>query len=125
MGRTIRLHGRGDGTIGVSIPYDQELICRIRTVTGREWLWEERVWTVQHVFGRAARRAEVRPGATVHSLRHSFATHLLEDGVDLRYIQELLGHASCRTTQIYTHVTRRDLVRIVSPLDRFEGGEDV
>ncbi len=78
--------------------------------------------TVQHVFERASRRAGVRPGATVHSLRHSFATHLLEDGVDLRYIQELLGHASCRTTQIYTHVTKRDLVRIVSPLDRFGDG---
>jgi len=77
--------------------------------------------TVQHVFERAARAAGIRRGASVHCLRHSFATHLLEDGVDLRYIQELLGHRSSRTTEVYTHVTRKDLSRIMSPLDRIAG----
>lgn len=77
--------------------------------------------SVQKVIAAAGRRAGVRRRVTPHTLRHSFATHLLEQGVDLRYIQELLGHASPATTQIYTHVTSRDLVRIRSPLDMLQG----
>jgi len=75
------------------------------------------VRSVQRVVKRAARRAGLRKEVTPHTLRHSFATHLLEGGTDLRYIQELLGHAAPRTTQIYTRVTDRDLKRIRSPLD--------
>ncbi len=52
----------------------------------------------------------------VHSLRHSFATHLLEQGVDLRYIQELLGHSSSKTIEIYTHVAAHKLIEIRSPI---------
>jgi len=78
--------------------------------------------TVQAIFEKARDKAGIKKDATVHSLRHSFATHLLESGVDLRYIQELLGHKSSKTTEIYTHVSTKNLSKIKSPLDLM-GGE--
>ena len=74
--------------------------------------------TVQKTVRAIARKAGIERKVTPHVLRHSFATHLLEAGTDLRYIQMLLGHASTRTTEIYTHVSQRDLGRIRSPLDQ-------
>ena len=73
--------------------------------------------SVQKVFERALHRSGVPKKASVHTLRHSFATHLLENGTSLRHVQTLLGHASARTTQIYTHVSQGDLGRILNPLD--------
>jgi site-specific recombinase XerD len=88
---------------------------------GRKGHLHER--SVQKVFSRAVRAAGITKDVSVHSLRHSFATHLLENGTDLRYIQELLGHKNSKTTEIYTHVSRRDLCRIRSPLDALGGGK--
>ncbi|MCJ7448054.1 MAG: site-specific integrase [Bacteroidales bacterium] len=73
--------------------------------------------SLDKVFKEAHRRAGLKREVTLHGLRHSYATHLLESGTDLRYIQELLGHKSSRTTEIYTHVTTKSIQKIRSPFD--------
>jgi len=74
--------------------------------------------SVQQVMRQAVARSGITKKASVHTLRHSFATHLLEAGTDLRFIQALLGHSSVKTTTIYTHLTRKGMDKIQSPLDR-------
>jgi len=76
--------------------------------------------SVQSVFKRSLKKAGIRKKATVHSLRHSFATHLLDDGTDIRYIQELLGHKRLETTRIYTHVSSYSINKIKSPADNLD-----
>jgi len=76
--------------------------------------------TVQVVLNRVLHQAGIKKPATVHTLRHSFATHLLEAGTDLYHIQHLLGHKSPKTTTIYLHLSRKDMVNVISPIDRWE-----
>jgi integrase/recombinase XerD len=73
--------------------------------------------SIEKVFRMAAEKAGIKKNITLHGLRHSYATHLLEAGTDLRYIQELLGHKSSRTTEIYTHVTEKSIQKIRTPFD--------
>ncbi|MXV39256.1 tyrosine-type recombinase/integrase [Flavobacteriaceae bacterium Ap0902] len=88
-----------------------------------EWLFEGQYGgqystrSVQAVFKNALKKAGVKKQIGIHGLRHSYATHLLESGADLRFIQELLGHHSIKTTQIYTHVSNQNIQQIQSPLD--------
>lgn len=76
--------------------------------------------SVELVLKKAAKKAGLKRDVNLHMLRHSYATHLLESGTSLRHIQELLGHKSSKTTQIYTHVSREELGKIQSPFDRLK-----
>lgn len=73
--------------------------------------------SLQKVLKQCAAKAGIKKPVTLHWLRHSYATHLLENGTDLRYIQEILGHSSSKTTEIYTHVSTKSIQKITSPFD--------
>jgi len=86
-------------------------------VVRRHHVYEQ---NLQRAIKRAASRADIAKHTTPHTLRHSFATHLLESGYDIRTVQELLGHSDVATTMIYTHVLNRGGRGVASPLDRLE-----
>jgi integrase/recombinase XerD len=72
---------------------------------------------LQQVLKQSLEKVKITKPVSLHWLRHSYATHLLENGTDLRYIQEILGHKSSKTTEIYTHVSTKNIQKIVSPFD--------
>jgi len=133
--RAVYDQDRADDAPGVALPYALE---RKYPNAGKEWAWfwvfpaqnvsidprsrvvrrhHQHPSALQKQFRAAVVRAGIVKPATVHTLRHSFATHLLEDGYDVRTVQELLGHTNVRTTMIYTHVAVKHKLGVRSPLD--------
>ncbi|WP_239023016.1 tyrosine-type recombinase/integrase [Pontibacter mangrovi] len=118
--------GKQDCTTLLSQKLLESLRAYYRQYRPKVWLFEGQaggqytVESIRSVFRSSKEKAGVKAPATPHTLRHSFATHLLEQGTDLRYIQVLLGHRSSKTTEIYTHITSHALDKIVSPLDNLE-----
>jgi site-specific recombinase XerD len=115
--------GRVDRIVPVSEKVWEKIDEYMPGYRPREYLFEGQTGgrysseSVYHVFKDALLKAGIKRDVGVHSLRHSYATHLHESGLDIRYIQELLGHKSTRTTEIYTHVSRRNLVAVRSPIE--------
>jgi site-specific recombinase XerD len=115
--------GRVDRVVPVSGKVWDKLDEYFSGYMPREYLFEGQTGgrysseSVYRVFKVALFKAGIKKEVGVHSLRHSYATHLHENGLDIRYIQELLGHKSTRTTEIYTHVSRRNLVAVRSPIE--------
>jgi len=116
--------GKKDRTVMLSVKLLELLREYFKEYKPRNWLFEGQfdeqysVRSVEQVFYKAKNEAKITKPCTLHSLRHSFATHLLESGTDLRIIQELLGHANIETTIRYTHVSVRDIKNIESPFDK-------
>jgi len=119
--------GRKDRLVTLSPVLLEELRAYVRWVQPSEWLFPGQdptrhlhARTVQKACQRASEAADLGKRVTVHTLRHSYATHLLEAGTDLRVVQTLLGHTCLRTTAMYTHVSNQRLQEVTSPLDRLE-----
>ncbi|MDF9795357.1 integrase/recombinase XerD [Catalinimonas alkaloidigena] len=125
--RMIVIIKHGKGAKDRIVPLSEKLLKLLRryylAYRPKEYLFEGQFGgkygksSVQQILRRARKAAGIQKNATVHTLRHSYATHLLEAGTDLRYIQVLLGHNSSKTTEIYTHVSSTHIKRISSPLD--------
>jgi integrase/recombinase XerD len=116
--------GKKDRVVPLSSKLLELLRVYYKLYRPKIWLFEGQISgerysekSLENVFKQNLVRSGITKKATLHWLRHSYATHLLESGTDLRYIQELLGHNSSRTTEIYTHVSQRNIQQIKSPFD--------
>ena len=116
--------GKKDRVVPLSKSLMTMLETYIEMYKPKDWLFEGQIkgepysaTSLSEVLGAAVLKANIKKPVTLHWLRHSYATHLLESGTDLRYIQELLGHKSSKTTEIYTHVSTKSLKLIRSPFD--------
>ena len=124
--RIVQAKGRKDRYVPFGVKLRDLLVSYYQLYKPKLYLFEGKYGGAYHersfaqVLNQAAERSKIRKTITLHTLRHSFATHLLESGTDLRYIQELLGHASPKTTMIYTHVSSKYLSRIISPFDELD-----
>jgi integrase/recombinase XerD len=118
--------GSKDRIVMLSPKIKNEIECYLVHVKPKLYLFESSKGgplhprTAQSVFEQACDRAGIEGRLGIHSLRHSFATHLLEGGTDLRYIQALLGHQSSKTTEIYAHVAAHYVAKITSPFDQLQ-----
>lgn len=116
--------GNKDRVVSVSDSIIEVLRTYYKAYKPETWLFEGQEigkryspTSLQKVLKQTIKKAGIKKEVTLHWLRHSYATHLLESGTDLRYIQELLGHGSSRTTEIYTHVSQKNIQNIKSPFD--------
>lgn len=117
--------GKGKKDRYVNLPYSilEQLRAYYKEYKPKEYLFEGQYGgqyssrSIQQIYRKALQKARINRQMGIHSLRHSFATHLLENGTDIRFIQELLGHNDIKTTLVYTHVTDKNIRKISSPLD--------
>ncbi|MDD4608548.1 MAG: tyrosine-type recombinase/integrase [Bacteroidaceae bacterium] len=115
--------GKKDRYVNLPISVLEPMRAYYKLYQPKEWLFEGQyggqysVRSAQAVFKNAMKKAKINKTIGIHSLRHSYATHLIESGADIRFIKELLGHNSIKTTQVYTHITDISKSQIKSPLD--------